>query len=184
MYASFKNLLTYDEQSKVLLVREPIFHTVWVSERGCHLERFGYNVLALDLNEKGDFAVLRGHKGKVRVTIKPSKVEYDRVLVGNRKKTKTIRIGELSNNGTAGKDELLQYLAAHPQGHDSNGDKSEDIALSFLRTILFRIAKEQGITDELPDTIAEDKALRSRSDFAFGKDFSDLYEVGDLLPVD
>ena len=182
-YAAWKSKISYDPTSQILTVRNPIYHVVHISSRGYHSERFGYEEIALELGHEGERAILRGHNGKATIKIVPSKIEYDRVLVGMRKNSLTLRIGELGGDKLDGKAALIAHLEKHPDGKDEKYG-GDDICLSRLGSVLISRAEERGIAAGQPEMNVEAESLKRRAGFEYDKDFSYLYKIEDILPVD
>lgn len=184
MYEKKKNLIEYHPENKTVLLREPIFHVVHVSSGGAHMERFGYNELRIDFNPSGNGAVIYGHLGSTKITVKPSPdIGYrERTLVGRRKGSKTFQIGCIGHSEFDGKEALLDALERFPDGKENDG-KNSVLTLSFFLSRAFDLAREQKITPEFPSMLEEMGALKKREDFALDKDYTTLYPFRNYAPI-
>ena len=184
MYAKPKNLIEYHAETKTLILREPVFHVVYVSSRGAHMERFGHNELRIDFSPEGDKAIMYGHLGSTKISIKPSPdADYEeRILVGRRKGSKTFKIGCIQRSEFDGKKALLKTLECFPDGKEKGG-KYSVLELDFFQSKAFGLAREQKITPEFPDMIEEMNMLKERKDFALDKDYTKLYPLQDYAPI-
>lgn len=173
-----KDILSYNKETGILTVRNPIYHVSSISEKdGCQYDRYGYNVMYFDVRNQ----ILYGSEGKTKLTIKPTKKELNRVLISCRKNSLTIRVGNLENSDSLdGKESLLDFLENHPDGKDSFGTS---LPLQYLHNLLFRIAEERGLAKTFPDMTEEMKQLKAEEGFVSGKDYSDRYSVGDIEAV-
>ena len=186
MYAKKKNLIEYHPENKTVFLREEIYHVVSISSRGTLLERFGYNELRVDFNPSGNGAVIYGHLGSTKITVKPSPYEGNRILVGRRKGSKTFKIGDICasfrNDELDGKEALLAALKRFPEGIEDDGTNYV-LTLEFFLAKAFDLAREQKITPEFPSTPEEIETLKKREDFALDKDYTTLYPLRDYAPI-
>jgi len=127
----------------------------------------GGAVMELDLRPEGNKAILRTALGEKPISIIPSKIEPNRTLIG--KKRKRIEIGEILSNHLAGKEALLTFLRSPPQEKDS-------LIVSYLDGIVHQIAQEANLLPPEPNFVEEMKMLQQREDFAYGKDYTNLYD--------
>lgn len=167
----------YDLRNDTLRIERQYLHCVQVVLRSDSLgerERpqaksafIGGAVMELDLRPEGNKAILRTAQGEKAISIIDSKIEPNRTLIG--KKRSRIEIGEILSNHLAGKEALLTFLRSPPQEKDSS-------IVSYLDSIVHRIAQEANLLPPEPDFVEEMKMLQQREDFAYGKDYTNLYD--------
>ena len=169
--------IQYDLRNDTLRIERQYLHCVQVVLRSDSLgerERpqaksafIGGAVMELDLRPEGNKAILRTAQGEKAISIIDSKIEPNRTLIG--KKRSRIEIGEILSNHLAGKEALLTFLRSPPQEKDSS-------IVSYLDSIVHRIAQEANLLPPEPDFVEEMKTLQQREDFAYGKDYTNLYD--------
>lgn len=168
--------MQYDLQEDTLRIHRPYLHCVQVvlnkdsNEAPYPQARtafIGGYVMELDLRPKGNKAILRTAQGEKEISIIDSKIEPNRTLIG--KKRSRIEIGEILSNHLAGKEALLTFLRSPPQEKNSS-------IVSYLDSIVHRIAQEANLLPPEPDFVEEMKTLQQREDFVYGKDYTNLYD--------
>ena len=173
----FREDMTYDLARDTLRIERRHLHCVQVvlqSDSPGEKERpqaksafIGGVVMELDLRPEGDKAILRTAQGEKSITIASSTIEPNRTLIG--KKRNIIEIGEILRNQLAGKEALRTFLRSPPQERDS-------LVVSYLDSIVHRLAQEAHLLPPEASVTEEMKMLQQREDFAYGKDYTSLYD--------
>ena len=173
----FREDMTYDLARDTLRIERRHLHCVQVvlqSDSPGERERpqaksafIGGAVIELDLRPEGDKAILRTAQGEKRISIASSTIEPNRTLIG--KKRNVIEIGEILRNQLAGKEALRTFLRSPPQERDS-------LVVSYLDSIIHRLAQEAHLLPPEASVTEEMKMLQQREDFAYGKDYTSLYD--------
>lgn len=127
--------------------------------------------------EKGTKATLRTLLGVRAVTIKPTKKasywERDLFRITNT----TFQIGEIAQSTTS-EPTLLDGLEALEYVLDKKGNKAEQIedVWGWIEKFILRYARKTGLLLDSDLVFDEEwKAICSRPDFEYGKDYSFLY---------
>ena len=167
----------YDLRNDTLRIERQYLHCVQVVLRSDSLgerERpqaksafIGGAVMELDLRPEGNKAILRTEQGEKAISIIGSKIEPNRTLIG--KKRNIIEIGEILRNHLVGKEALRTFLRSPPQERDS-------LIVSYLDSIVHRLAQEARLLQPESSVTEEMKMLQQREDFAYGKDYTSLYD--------
>ena len=167
----------YDLRNDTLRIERQYLHCVQVvlrSDFPGERERpqaksafIGGAVMELDLRPEGNKAILRTAQGEKRISIASSAPEPNRTLIG--KKRNIIEIGEILRNQLAGKEALRTFLRYPPQERDS-------LVVSYLDSIVHRLAQEARLLPLEASVTEEMKMLQQREDFAYGKDYTSLYD--------
>ena len=173
----FREDMTYDLARDTLRIERRHLHCVQVvlqSDSPGERERpqaksafIGGAVMELDLRPEGNKAILRTAQGEKRISIASSAPEPNRTLIG--KKRNIIEIGEILRNKLAGKEALRTFLRSPPQERDS-------LVVSYLDSIVHRLAQEAHLLPPEASVTEEMKILQQREDFAYGKDYTSLYD--------
>ena len=173
----FREDMTYDLARDTLRIERRHLHCVQVvlqSDSPGERERpqaksafIGGAVIELDLRPEGDKAILRTAQGEKRISIASSTIEPNRTLIG--KKRNIIEIGEILRNQLAGKEALRTFFRFPPQERDS-------LVVSYLDSIVHRLAQEAHLLPPEASVTEEMKMLQQREDFAYGKDYTSLYD--------
>ena len=173
----FREDMTYDLARDTLRIERRHLHCVQVvlqSDSPGERERpqaksafIGGAVMELDLRPEGNKAILRTAQGEKRISIASSSIEPNRTLIG--KKRNIIEIGEILRNQLAGKEALRTFLRSPPQERDS-------LVVSYLDSIIHRLAQEAHLLPPEASVTEEMKMLQQREDFAYGKDYTSLYD--------
>ena len=173
----FREDMTYDLARDTLRIERRHLHCVQVvlqSDSPGERERpqaksafIGGAVIELDLRPEGNKAILRTAQGEKRISIASSAPEPNRTLIG--KKRNIIEIGEILRNQLAGKEALRTFLRSPPQERDS-------LVVSYLDSIVHRLAQEAHLLPPEASVTEEMKMLQQREDFAYGKDYTSLYD--------
>ena len=173
----FREDMTYDLARNTLRIERRHLHCVQVvlqSDSPGERERpqaksafIGGAVMELDLRPEGNKAILRTAQGEKRISIASSAPEPNRTLIG--KKRNIIEIGEILRNKLAGKEALRTFLRSPPQERDS-------LVVSYLDSIVHRLAQEAHLLPPEASVTEEMKILQQREDFAYGKDYTSLYD--------
>ena len=173
----FRGDMTYDLARDTLRIERRHLHCVQVvlqSDSPGERERpqaksafIGGAVMELDLRPEGNKAILRTAQGEKRISIASSAPEPNRTLIG--KKRNVIEIGEILRNQLAGKEALRTFLRSPPQERDS-------LVVSYLDSIVHRLAQEAHLLPPEASVTEEMKMLQQREDFAYGKDYTSLYD--------
>lgn len=169
--------IQYDLRHDTLRIERQYLHCVQVvlrSDFPGEMERpqaktafIGGAAMELDLRPEGNKTILRTAQGEKAISIIGSKTEPNRTLIG--KKRNIIEIGEILSNHLAGKEALLTFLRSPPQEKDS-------LIVSYLDGIVHQIAQEANLLPPEPNFVEEMKMLQQREDFAYGKDYTNLYD--------
>ena len=167
----------YDLRNDTLRIERQYLHCVQVvlrSDFPGERERpqaksafIGGAVMELDLRPEGNKAILRTVQGEKEISIIPSQIGANRTLVG--KKRNKIEVGEILSNHLAGKEALRTFLRSPPQEKDS-------LIVSYLDNIVHRLAQEARLLPPELSVTEEMKMLQQREDFAYGKDYTSLYD--------
>lgn len=99
-----------------------------------------YNNLSLVV--EAGHAYIIGNRGRKSITVKPSKKEPNRILVGLRGKY-TVEVGYIAGYGRDGLEALEEFLDIP----ESARAWQENDTLQFLEQIVFRIAKSAEIDE-------------------------------------
>ena len=179
----FRKDIKYDLARDTLRIERQYLHCVQVvlrsnfpgeRERPQAKSAFiGGAVMELDLRPEGDHVILRTAQGEKEMSVIPSRIEPNRVLVG--KKGKKLEVGEILSSNLAGKEALLKFLRAPPQEKDS-------LIVSYLDSIIHRLAQEFDLLPPEPNVVEEMRILQQREDFAYGKDYTNLYDPVIYVP--
>ena len=174
-------MMEYDKEARTIRIENGYWKPVAVvSKDGADEVKGkkigGYEIL-FELPEEGAKAMLRTPLGVRKVTIKPTKKAsyWERDLF---RITKTqFQVGEIARETTS-EPILLDGLEALEYVLDKKGDKPEQIedAWGWIEKFILRYARKTGLlldSDLVFDK--EWKAICSRPDFEYGKDYSFLY---------
>ena len=174
-------MMTYDEATRTIRIENGYWKPVAVflrdgSEQVRGKRIGGYEIL-FELPEEGTKATLRTPLGVRVVTIKSTKKAsyWERDLFRITKTT--FQIGEIAR-GTTSDSVLLDGIEALEYVLDKKGDKPEQIedAWGWIEKFILRYARKTGLLLDSELVFGEEwKAIRSRPDFEYGKDYSFLY---------
>lgn len=172
-------MMTYDKATRTIRIENGYWKPVAIflrdgNEQVRGKKIGGYEIL-FELPKEGTKATLRTPLGVRKVTIKPTKKEEERDLF---RITKTqFQVGEIawlasSDFVTIDGLEALEYVL------DKKGDKPEQIESiwGWIERFILRYARKSGLMLDPDDVFDKEwKAICSRPDFEYGKDYSFLY---------
>ncbi len=173
----------YVPSVQTLTVRIPSLRCVGVYEDGSPITDFiGGNQLDLDLSPGGvdsNKCILRSTNGEMEIKLKNAPREHNPILVGKDGKD-GIKIGEIAgdfDHDTA-KERLHRFLSYPklPAYHVYLifGKRNFDPTCDFLVSIMQDIAEKNKLYTE-PNYKKDCEKLKKRKDFAYEKDFHDIY---------
>ena len=173
-------MMTYDKATRTIRIENGHWKPVAIFLRDgneqVRRKKIGGHEILFELPKDGaNKATLRTPLGVRAVTIRATKKEEERCLF---RITKTqFQIGEIAR-GTTSEPTLLDGLDALEYVLDKKGDKPEQIEDSWgwIEKFILRYARKTGLLLDSDLVFDEEwKAIRSRPDFEYGKDYSFLY---------
>jgi hypothetical protein len=174
-------MMTYNKEARTIRIENGYWKPVAVfSKDGADevkRKKIGGYEIVFELPEEGTKATLRTPLGIHKVAIKPTKKAsyWERDLF---RITKTqFQVGEIAR-GTTSEPTLLDGLEALEYVLDKKGDNPEQIedAWGWIEKFILRYARKVGLLLDSGLVFDEEwKAIVSRPDFEYGKDYSFLY---------
>lgn len=176
------SMMTYNKKTKTTRIENRYWKPVAVfSKDGADEVKGkkigGYEILFELPKDGANKATLRTPLGVRSVTIKPTKKAsyWERDLFRITKTT--FQVGEIAR-GTTSASLLLDGLAALEYVLDKKGDKPEQIddMMGWIEKFILRYARKVGLLLDSDIVFDEEwRAIVSRPDFEYGKDYSFLY---------
>ena len=133
----------------------------------CKCARVGTDTVRLIL--EGDSAWIEGDRGRKKINVLPTQ-QWDTSLLTAR--GSTLSVGGIVQDGTRRILKGVEALVAFMEGE---GTRNPLISVDGIKGAAFFLAKQAKVRNNLLSMQEEMKALMSRPDFQYGKDYTELY---------